>query len=162
MIEYLIKPAEHGGCGWPSSSIHIFGYTHGGTAAIEGVIAFTRRQAAKVKEISSQSNQTTTDSYPTELGSLVSVCGEFLSHPTFSPALSIPTLAISLGQPQTTFKKAFSNVQSITFTSSNSQPRMPQSEQEWRTIMVFWSKVLRNRGKWELDGNLYTISTNRS
>lgn len=168
LIEYLIKPVKDGGCGWPSSSIHILGYTHGATAALEGVIAFTRRQAsnqaAKMKEISNEENGTkqTSSSYSTELGSLVSVCGDFLSHPTFSPPLSIPILTISTSQPQTTFKKAFSNVQSITFPSSNSQPRMPQSEQEWRAVMIFWSKVLRNRGKWELDGNLYTISPNKS
>lgn len=160
LIDYLIRPVEQNGCGWPPDSIHLFGFAHGATAALEGVIAFTRRQKSQKAKGEERPDETKTPSrsYPIELGSIVSIYGDFLSHPTFTPPLNIPILAITINQTESLIKKAFKNGKVVTFSSISSQPRMPQNEQEWRTIMIFWSRVLRNRAKWELDGNLYTIS----
>ncbi|PWN50761.1 hypothetical protein IE53DRAFT_302027, partial [Violaceomyces palustris] len=35
LLDYLISPIDEGGCGWPSDSIHLFGFGQGGSAALE-------------------------------------------------------------------------------------------------------------------------------
>lgn len=34
---------------------------------------------------------------------------------------------------------------------------MPQSQAEWTTVMSFWSRLVRNRGTWELEGEVYSM-----
>ncbi|WFD33463.1 hypothetical protein MCUN1_000276 [Malassezia cuniculi] len=60
--------------GWPQERIHLFGYAQGGSLALETLVAERRSLA---------------------VGSVVSVVGPLLSHPTFSPALSVPLMLIT-------------------------------------------------------------------
>lgn len=60
-----------GTCGWPTEAIHLFGFAHGATAALEGAIAWTRQRR--------QSPDSTAGPASDRLGSVVSVCGELLS-----------------------------------------------------------------------------------
>lgn len=77
LLDYLIRDEANGGCGWPPSSIHLFGFGQGGSAALEGAIAWTRgkRGEAKMIEIDKDVKVKNAD----ELGSIVNICGALLS-----------------------------------------------------------------------------------
>ncbi|UZJ54133.1 hypothetical protein CBS101457_003453 [Exobasidium rhododendri] len=162
LLRYLVRPAEEGGGGWRSSSIHLFGYAQGGTAVLEGAIAWTRgqRQELKIQEVGREAS----GSDLTELGSIVNICGGLLSHPTFSPPLPIPVLHFHRDDKNSptakaavaSLRKGYSNVQDAYFPSSQAEA-MPQTQAEWTAIMTFWSRSFRNRGKWELDETIYSI-----
>lgn len=77
LLDYLTKDVANGGCGWPSSSIHLFGFGQGGAAAMEGAIAWTREQRgeAKICEVGSEMGS----KIGSELGSVVDICGALAS-----------------------------------------------------------------------------------
>lgn len=80
LVNHLVRPESEGGCGWPASAIHVFGYTHGATAAMEGIIAWTRGQQQSNKIFELEAGQDRSDThYANEVGSIVSICGELLS-----------------------------------------------------------------------------------
>lgn len=58
-------------------------------------------------------------------------------------------------------RRGFSNFQEANFPSLQIES-MPQSQAEWTTIMTFWSRVVRNRGAWELEGEVYTMGNTGS
>lgn len=77
LLDYLTKDTVHGGCGWPSSNIHLFGFGQGGAAALEGALAWTREQrgASKITEMGKELEAKAAS----ELGSIVNICGTLLS-----------------------------------------------------------------------------------
>lgn len=60
-------------CGWALGHVHVLGFAHGGTAAVEGVI----RASAEVAKAKAKA-ATSTSAAPT-FGSVVSICGSLLS-----------------------------------------------------------------------------------
>lgn len=103
LLSYLTASPSSGGCGWPSSAVHLFGFGQGGTAAVELAISWTRYQRSsssgtsasgpKIQEIvddeqigaGGAKDETKKNE---ELGSIVSVCGPLLS-------VSMRALAVS-------------------------------------------------------------------
>ncbi|CAO1629739.1 unnamed protein product [Jaminaea pallidilutea] len=147
-------------CGWPAEAIHLFGFAHGATAALEGAIAWTRQRR--------QSPDSRAGPASDRLGSVVSVCGELLSLPTFSPPLATPLLHYHRHPPTSSQSKStlaslqrgFANVQEVRQGAVSPQAGpvgMPQSKSEWDPIVVFWSKVVRNRSHWETSGEVYSV-----
>lgn len=148
-LAYLCAPQDKGGCAWPIENVHLFGYGQGGSLALEALAA--RR--------------------PNAIGSVTSVCGPFLSLPTFTPPLTTPACFVTRFAPPVlqssalakgqlaAVKKAFAHV-----THHNYPPSQAPVEEamirgsEWRDLHVFWSKLWRNRSAWELGGDLYTVS----
>lgn len=149
LLAYLSATTEQGGCGWPAENIHLFGYGQGGTLALETVVA----QRGK------------------PLGSVTSVGGPFLSHPTFAPPLDTPICfvtrfapAVLASSPQartqlTDVHKAFAHVTHLNFPSA----RAPMDEamiqgKEWDALHTFWSKLWRHRSAWERSGDVYKVT----
>ncbi|CAO1632557.1 unnamed protein product [Parajaminaea phylloscopi] len=143
-------------CGWPAEAIHLFGFAHGATAALEGAIAWLRKRRAATSSVAKQGSSTE------RLGSIVSICGSLLSLPTFDTPL--PTLVLHWHRTDprelAKLKRAFAHVQDspVQVQNRSSPPSsMPSSKPEWDPIMQFWSRVLRNRSAWERSGDVYTL-----
>lgn len=152
LLGYLRAAPEDGGCGWPAQRIHLFGYAQGGSLVLETLIAL--RTAAQPV-----------------CGSAVSVCGPLLSLPTFSPPLDTPVCLVtrfpaaavqSSTQARSVLAavhKAFKNVTHVNFP-----PKGPMLSEdmvrgaEWPKVLEFWSRFLKNRSAWELQGDLYTVT----
>jgi predicted esterase len=116
-------------CGWPADAIHLLGFGQGATVAGELVLSYGRSHANR------------------RLGSLVSVTGPLLSHPTTAKPNGTPVLAIHRPAPSSalstsdlaSLRKGFSDVQEVKFRSGEG---MPRSADEWRVVMTFWAKHL--------------------
>lgn len=90
-MDHLTKPSSQGGIGWKASNIHLFGFGQGGSAALEGSIAWTRSRRKntnsssdannKIQEIKDEKveEQKKEEQIETEVGSVVSVSGGLLS-----------------------------------------------------------------------------------
>lgn len=90
-MDHLTTPSSQGGIGWKASNIHLFGFGQGGSAALEGSIAWTRSRRkdtnsssdanAKIKVIKGEKveEQKKEEKIETEVGSIVSVSGGLLS-----------------------------------------------------------------------------------
>lgn len=119
-----------GECGWPAEEIHFLGFGQGATVAGEFILAYGRSHANR------------------RLGSLVSVTGPLLSHPTTAKQPNgTPVLAIHRPAPSSalsaadlaSLRKGFSDLQEVKFRSGEG---MPRSADEWRVVMTFWAKHL--------------------
>lgn len=83
-------------------------------------------------------------------------------HPTFTPPLQVPVFyfhrqkqeSVDTKRQLSSLKKGFDSVQDVSFVSQQIES-MPRSDAEWKAIMTFWSRVVRNRGSWELNGEVY-------
>ena len=145
-LRYLEQITEHltKDCGWPVNRIHLFGYAQGGSVAIEFVLERWKDQL--LQQSSKKGIQDLPSSIP--LASVVSISGALLSYPTLSSPCSTPVLfahrttsgpsAISI------FQKAFSSVSESQLITSRNQG-MPSSNEEWESIMRFWSEKLSRR-----------------
>lgn len=133
-------------CGWPSASIHMFGFGQGATLALETLVSWTR-------------------AHTIPLGSIVSVSGELISHPTTAPS-STPILQIA--RSATPLKLEDTRWASHRKTSTALQvhrlPLTPQGDDEgmlrnneWDAVMQFWSERLRNRSTWEREGKVVQV-----
>ncbi|PWN87070.1 hypothetical protein FA10DRAFT_269681 [Acaromyces ingoldii] len=159
LLEHLITPEDNGGCGWRPSSIHLLGFAQGASAALEGTIFWTKRTV--------HSGQVADDKQ--ELGSVVSICGNLLSHPTSKMAVSTPLLHFHrLGASPSksevvtsSLSRVFANIEQASMgpVREGVTEAMPQGLSEWDPIMRFWSRLLRNRTSWELEGDLFTMSS---
>lgn len=133
---------KEGGCGWQSRNIHLFGFGQGATCALETLVQWTKRGAAP-------------------LGSIVSISGAFVSHPTIDPPSQTPVLHVyrssrplEVSTKFGSFRKASKNFTAhrLELASGNVDEAMPRNKNEWDPIMQFWSKLFRYRNSWELTG----------
>lgn len=138
-------------CGWPASSIHLFGFGQGATLALETLAAYSK-----------------THPNPREaLGTLVSVSGELVSHPTLERPSSTPVLHIYRSRSDTpkdsarwaSHRKASAalTLHRLALGPDGSDEAMLRAN-EWDAVMQFWSKFLRNRSSWELEGKVVPLS----
>lgn len=134
-------------CGWSASSIHILGFGQGATVALETLVSWTKTHPT------------------TPLGSIVSIHGTLISHPTLSHPSPTPVLQL-YRSPQTTTTAAdetntrWSSHRKLTtaltlhrLTGLEHDESMLKGR-EWDSAMEFWSKMLRNRTRWELQGEV--------
>lgn len=118
-------------CGWPAEAIHLFGFGQGGSVAAEFTLSYGRAHAGR------------------RLGSIVSVAGPLLSHPTTAPQPNgTPLLAVhrplapssALSSADlASLRKGFADVDEVRFRTGEG---MPRSADEWRLIMGFWARHL--------------------
>ncbi|CAO1624501.1 unnamed protein product [Sympodiomycopsis kandeliae] len=140
----FIKEEVVGRCGWDPKNIHLFGFAHGATAMIEGVL-----HTYKGKRI--------------QFGSVVAVCPEILSFPTLDEKISTPLLHFKRNeskQLQSTLARAFKHINTVSHPTSSSQ-QQPESlprGKEWDEIFKFWSKTWRNRSEWEWSQDVYQVA----
>lgn len=140
VLEHLIAQ-----CGWAAGSIHMFGFGQGATVALETMVRWS----------ASHTNQA--------LGSIVSVAGELVSHPTQQPA-STPALHIyrSATDMQNSTRWASHRKASAALTLhrlplSNGQDEAMLQGKEWDCAMHFWSRFLRHRTSWEIEGDVVQV-----
>nr|CDI56160.1 alpha beta-hydrolase [Melanopsichium pennsylvanicum 4] len=82
-VTHLINVLRHliDDCGWLASWIHIFGFGQGATIALETLVSWTKYNHSD-------------DAKHAHLASVVSISGEFISHPTLTNPASTPVLHI--------------------------------------------------------------------
>lgn len=157
LLDSLVGPADKGGCGWRANDIHLFGFAQGASAALEGALFWSRMTVGFNRF----------DDETRKLGSIVSVCGELLSHPTTTksfqtPVLHFHRLGISSSKSKSTaasLQRIFSHVESVAADSGRANAAMPQGESEWYPILKFWSRLLRIRASWEMEAGLFSLKT---
>lgn len=149
LLDHLTAPAGegHSGCGWDARTIHFFGFGQGATCVLETLVQWTKARA---------------DS----LGSVVSISGEFVSHPTINPPSQTQIFhiyrsnkALSDSAKFGSFRKASKNFTShrLELAPGNVDEAMPRNKSEWDPIMQFWAKLFRYRSTWELKGEAVSI-----
>lgn len=75
LLEHLIEV-----CGWPPEGIHLFGFAHGATAALEGAISWSRKQRRRSpRNDEAQNRKFDQTTHADRIGSIVSICGSLLS-----------------------------------------------------------------------------------
>lgn len=139
-------------CGWKAERVHVFGFAHGAQAILEGSVAWMRERRRKWHQQASSSSA----SAPPKLGSLVSIHGSLLSLPTFTDGpLATPVLFLAPSSGPTAerrlreVRRAFAHVEHV--ATKGQEVGMPASKEEWDPIMRFWSKVVAQRSRFELD-----------
>lgn len=142
VLEHLV-----GKCGWSSSSIHTFGFGQGATIALETLVSWTK-------------------SHKQPLGTIVSISGELISHPTLDKPSPTPILHIyrSLTDIPQTASKWASHRKASSALTLHRLPLTPDGQEEamlrgkeWDKVMRFWSRFLRNRSTWELKNEVVQL-----
>ena len=149
-------------CGWPAGNIHLFGFAQGGSVAAESALRWWRLQLERSNANTLNENNETKDEAVSSsliaLGSLVTVSGPLLSHPTLSRLCPTPTLVfhrpsdseLTLSSSDlSSFRKGLSNLKEVKLSGDG----MPRSRDEWHPIMEFWSQRLSKRPV----GGLYEV-----
>ncbi|KAN0063716.1 hypothetical protein ACQY0O_003766 [Thecaphora frezii] len=167
LLDYLTAPREDSGCAWPPFALHLFGFGQGGSVALESAVAFAKKR----RQIAAHSGGAAppTDPKTVELGSVVSICASLVSHPTLDPLLSTPILYVhrtpaASATTVASLRKATRALQIEKFDPIGAPggevvtEAMPRNQREWDPVMRFWSRLLRNRTKWEVEGELHTIA----
>jgi len=113
-------PASPASPAWAPGSIHLFGFAQGATAAGELALAWNKAHPS------------------TPLGSVVSVSGPLLSHPT-APAKAAGTKVLlamrrreSREMGAASWGKAFGGVKEVVWERGEG---MPRGAEEWREVM---------------------------
>lgn len=142
VLDYLVTD-----CSWPPRNIHLFGFSQGGSVALESCLKWWKAQLVKAP---TGNVDPTLHHQRVPLGSVVTIGGPLLSHPTLSAICSTPLFvfnrntgrdsALSRGD-FASFMKGFSSITEVNFPGE----AMPMSRTEWRPIMEFWSQRLRKR-----------------
>ncbi|KAF6767224.1 Phospholipase/carboxylesterase/thioesterase [Kalmanozyma brasiliensis GHG001] len=146
-VDGMVKVLEHlVRCGWAARQIHLFGFGQGATVALETLVSWSR-------------------THNEALGSVVSVSGEMLSHPT-SVASPTPVLHVYRSAspiPDNSTRWASHRKASSAFQLHRLPPHPQQGEEamlrnnEWDPVMRFWSRFLRNRTTWEREGKVVQV-----
>lgn len=126
-------------CGWDLTHVHLFGYAHGATAMIEGVLRAYKEQKM-------------------QFGSVVAICPEILSFPAFEEKVSTPLLHFQrkkVPSLQSTLDRAFKHVTTVSHPGSGES--LPRGK-EWDEIFKFWSTKWRNRSEWEWSQDVYQVT----
>jgi len=168
-FQFLTHVVDHlvNDCGWPINRIHFFGFSQGGSVAVEFVIERWKAQQLQVrKAIGSGSESAEQASSPvltvSTFASVITVSGPLLSYPTLSTRCSTPILVVHRTPPAETagtlnaFKKAYRDITESRMASKATG--MPASREEWEPIMRFWSSNLSRR---QVEG-LYEVMTGAS
>lgn len=135
VLDYLISGAP----AWDASSIHLFGFAQGGSCAAELAIAFSRRQTTLASSQTSSpiSTSKSTSTSDIHLGSLTTISGALISHPTLTTKSCTKTLVVrrkneermmSLGS----FRKGFEVVEEVVLPRGEG---MLRSRDEWEGVM---------------------------
>lgn len=161
VIAYLTTELQ-----WPLDRIHLFGFAQGGTVAAEFSLAKWKEQLQAHRATTGGSNKAAASEPPMmSIGSIVTVSGPLLSHPTLSAPSPTPVLLIYRPPPSPealrpdavkSLQRGFQSVKEI--KSSAQRQGMPSSKQEWEPIMRFWSENLSRR---RMDG-LYEVMSGTS
>lgn len=138
VLQHLVEK-----CGWKSSSIHIFGFGQGATLALETMVHWSRAKQS-------------------HLGSVVSVHGEFISHPTFTTSTPVLQIYRSHRTSPHDSSRWASHRKSTTALTLHSLSGKEEDESmlkgsEWDSVMEFWSKRFRRRSSWELRGEVSEV-----
>ncbi|EPQ27079.1 uncharacterized protein PFL1_05363 [Pseudozyma flocculosa PF-1] len=169
LLDYLSAPTDDGGCGWPTFALHLFGFGQGGSVALESMVAFNRaRRAREAAAAPAAGEAPPTNPKTIEIGSVVSVCAGLVSHPTIDPLPTTPVLYLHrMPSPPTStiasLRKATRalNIEKLMPVAQRggemATEAMPTGQKEWDPIIHFWARLLRNRIKWEVEGDLYTV-----
>ncbi|KAF8639233.1 hypothetical protein AX17_001718 [Amanita inopinata Kibby_2008] len=143
VVGYLIKDRT-----WPAHRLHLFGFAQGGTVAAEFGVKFWRDQLQEQGPRAAASSSTPASS----LGSIVSVSGPLLSWPTLQIPTPTPVLLVHRPPPSeaalpqnalVAYKKGYQIVSETKLSTKHLG--MPASEEEWESIMRFWSEKLGRR-----------------
>ncbi|CBQ70137.1 conserved hypothetical protein [Sporisorium reilianum SRZ2] len=139
LLEHLVAQ-----CAWPAGSIHLFGFGQGATVALETMVHWSTTHPANA------------------LGSIVSVSGTLVSHPTTPPSPT-PVLQVyrSLTDTHTarwaSHRKATSSLQLHRLPLAKGQEEAMLTGTEWDGVMQFWARLLRSRSSWERDGEVVRL-----
>ncbi|KDQ19368.1 hypothetical protein BOTBODRAFT_27952 [Botryobasidium botryosum FD-172 SS1] len=139
VLAYLIRE-----CSWSARQIHLFGFAQGGSVAAELGVRWWREHASDAEPGS------------VALGSVVSVEGPLLSHPTLAQPSPTPVLVFHHTAAQLppaalgSYRKGYGAVREAEVRGSGG---MPRSKEDWQEIMRFWSEVLGRRQA----GDLYEV-----
>lgn len=154
ILEYLITA-----CAWPPQNIHLFGFAQGGSVALESCLKWWQSQIENVSKPALDSSSPT----PSALGSIVTIGGPLLSHPTLSVICPTYLFAFSRLPPSepslklgdlASLRKGFGVVKELKLSGQG----MPRSKDEWYPIMEFWSQRLSRRQI----GGLYEVMSGTS
>ncbi|GAA6012544.1 hypothetical protein JCM11491_005428 [Sporobolomyces phaffii] len=148
VIDHLTSPA---GPNWPLSSIHLFGFAQGASAAGELALHLARRPSPPGPRAS--------------IGSIVSISGGLVSHPTIAESLKPDTKVClvsrkgeerAVGAPS--WRKGYKFVKEVKLDSGRGREGMPRGFDEWKEIMRFWSEVLVRRSALERGEEVYEVT----
>lgn len=153
VVKHFIAVLHHlvGECGWRTSSIHLFGFGQGATVALETLVAWTRTHSCNAQQA---------------LGSVVSISGELISHPTLPTPSSTPVLHVYRAKSDmardasrwASLRKATSalTLQRLDVLPGGGEEAMVRGS-EWDVVMQFWAKLVRNRSAWEREGKVVEL-----
>ena len=79
LLDHLTAEVSKGGCGWPASAIHLFGFGQGASAALEGAIRWTQADRGEEKKITELDEEARSSQPKRRVGSIVSICGGLIS-----------------------------------------------------------------------------------
>jgi len=128
-------------CQWSPQKIHLIGFAQGGSLAAEFALSCWKEQLAKHS-----------DYFSSPLGSVVTIGGPMLSYPTVKHLCPTPLLmfhrspsaeSVLSTNDITGFKKGFSNLKEVKRVGVGEG--MPNSREEWESIMKFWSEILSRK-----------------
>ncbi|GAA5885278.1 hypothetical protein JCM16303_005983 [Sporobolomyces ruberrimus] len=152
VISYLTSST---GPNWPLSSLHFFGFAQGASLAGELALYLSR-----------QSSTATSNSTRKSIGSIVSISGGLLSHPTIPESSKPDNTKVCLvyrkgeerivGVPS--WKKGFRTVREVELEGGRGREGMPRGFEEWKEIMRFWSEVLVRRSALETGDDVYEVT----
>ncbi|KIM28600.1 hypothetical protein M408DRAFT_329369 [Serendipita vermifera MAFF 305830] len=149
MLKHLVDD-----CKWPESRIHLFGFGQGGSVAIELARLWAREQT-DTETVSPNEQDVPALARTGVLGSIVTVSGPLLSHPT-PHTKSCPTPLLIVHRPPSSesaltaadiraLKKAFNGRRVVEEIAGSGKEGMPTSRDEWMGVMRFWADVLERR-----------------
>ncbi|KAF6753713.1 hypothetical protein DFP72DRAFT_1128264 [Ephemerocybe angulata] len=139
---------------WPLDRLHLFGFAQGGSVAAEFAILRWKEQlqAHRSAITPSESTSESAKAPSSSLGSIVTVSGPLLSHPTLSSPSPTPILVAHRPSPSEeafrpdalkSFQRGFKSVTEVKLNAN--RQGMPASRDEWEPIMRFWSEHLSRR-----------------
>lgn len=150
MLKYLLDDCE-----WTEERVHLFGFGQGGSVAVE-LARLWARECIESAENSSDPSASTMSRKTGVLGSVTTISGPLLSHPTpnTKPCLT-PLLIVhrpgssesALAAPDVGgLKKGFGGRVVVDEIGKRSKKEgMPSSRDEWMGVMRFWAEVLGTR-----------------
>lgn len=120
--------------GWAPANVHLFGWQHGATLALELAYAVGREPL---------------DNGVSRLGSVTAVCGAMASRPERAHHFATPCCFFTRSGPATdaaqrderAVERAFTPT-AVVRAEAGRGPDMPRSTDEWAGIMRFWGQVM--------------------
>jgi len=130
VIDHLTSPTTPNGSNWSLPQIHFFGFAQGASLAGELALHLSRRQTSPL---------------PRSIGSIVSISGGLLSHPTIRETSKPENTKVCLvyrkgGQEErivgvNSWKKGYRIVKEVKLEGGKGREGMPRGFEEWKEIM---------------------------